>query len=321
MSISFAFNMCGQHLSTFVTVMIFIYTDNQMLTFHNIFTIILLSLSLSEAMLREIPVSIHFSTDLMTTFSRIQRFLERTDVISIKKRPFQTSNSLERSMDMLKDSQIVDSGPHIFLNKMSCIIPPLDCCCLHEEGVSQLNNISLQISSKGLVIITGSVGSGKSLLLTSIIDGELLITHGTSDHSGSIAYVSDTPWVFPGTIRENILFGSTYNKKWYLKTIQACQLENDFKTLPEQDLSLIGEHGATLSGGQRTRIALARAVYSQADVYLLDDPFSSLDAKVAEKVFNNVFKGMLSERIVILVAHNYFREADYIVKLDKGKLV
>jgi ABC-type transport system involved in cytochrome bd biosynthesis fused ATPase/permease subunit len=214
--------------------------------------------------------------------------------------------------------QNVSCTPYVCLNNVSCDVPSLDASDREKNGVLLLKDISLKISSKGLVIITGSVGSGKSSLLASILNKELHFTKGTVKHSGNIAYVSDMPWVFPGTIRENILFGSAYDECWYSETVRACQLEKDFKKFPEQDLSRIGEHGATLSGGQRTRLALARAVYSRADIYLMDDPLSSLDAKVAENIFDRVLKGMLSERIVFLVAHKYFNEADYIVKLNKG---
>lgn len=142
-------------------------------------------------------------------------------------------------------------------------------------------------------------------------------------HSGKIAYVSDKPWVFPSTIRENILFGLPYNEHWYIQTVKACQLEKDFKAFPRQDLSLIGENGASVSGGQRTRIALARAVYSQADIYLLDDPLSSLDAKVAKNVFEHCLKNLLSDRIVVLTTHadRFIKEADKILKLAGGQIV
>ena len=128
------------------------------------------------------------------------------------------------------------------------------------------------------------------------------------------------PWLFPGTIRENILFGLPYNEDKYLKTVKACELEMDLKVFPDGDMSRVGEHGATVSGGQRTRISLARAVYSQADVYLLDDPLSSLDAKVAENIFKNCLQGLLANRIILLTTPTarFLQEADYVVKLQRG---
>ncbi|CAB3981098.1 multidrug resistance-associated 9 isoform X1, partial [Paramuricea clavata] len=228
------------------------------------------------------------------------------------------SEFVEKSSEETKAPQNVSCSPYVWLDNVSSKLPTSSLSNLEKNSVSLLKDISLKILSKGFVIVTGSVGSGKSSLLASILNNELRITKGKVKHLGNIAYVSDKPWVFPGTIRENILFGSAYDEKWYLETIKACQLEKDFRRFPVHDLSRIGEHGATLSGGQRTRLALARAVYSRADIYLMDDPLSSLDAKVAENIFRNVLKRMLSERIVFLVTHKHFNDADYIIMLDKG---
>jgi ABC-type transport system involved in cytochrome bd biosynthesis fused ATPase/permease subunit len=223
-------------------------------------------------------------------------------------------------MSQTEDKSAEMLAPHVCLDKVSCKLLASRTANIIIEDTTILTDISIKVSLKKLVIITGPVGSGKSSLLSSILKGELPIVKGSIKHSGNIAYVSDSPWVFPGTIRDNILFGLSYDEEWYSQIIKACQLEKDFKRFPDRDLSHIGEHGATLSGGQRTRIALARAVYSRADIYLLDDPFSSLDAKVAENIFNNVCKGLLAERIVFAITLNarYLAQADYIVKLKEG---
>ncbi|XP_028400456.1 multidrug resistance-associated protein 4-like [Dendronephthya gigantea] len=324
-SIFVSFSVCGQLLSTFVTIVILIFTDTTMLTFSFVFTTILLSQSISDAILMEIPVSIHFTTDILTALSRIQHFLERSDdldpIMNVNRSNHIGRPELEESSAKEKQASLkACCTPYIWLENYSRKVAHQDTHC-QENSTFQLQNISFKIETDGLVIITGSVGSGKSSLLISILDGDLAIKEGSLKHSGSIAYVSDTPWAFPGTIRENILFGSAFNEQWYLETIRACQLERDFRTFPEQDLSRIGEHGATLSGGQRTRIALARAVYSRADIYLLDDPLSSLDPKVADFIFKTVLKGLLSKRIVVMVSRKYSNEADFIVKLDKGTVV
>lgn len=307
--------------------MVLIYTDRSMLTFNNLFTIMVLSVGVGEIICMKLPISIHFSTDIITGLVRIQRFLESCDAIddTINELPLSTNNKRmseddEKLSAEKRSSKLVSQTHYVCLdNVVSKLLTPSDSNSQIKD-VTLLSDISIKIFSKKLVIITGAVGSGKSSLLSSILHGELFIAEGSITHSGNIAYVSDTPWVFPGTVRENILFGLAYDEEWYSQTIKACQLERDFKRFPDQDLSYIGEHGATLSGGQRTRIALARAVYSRADIYLLDDPFSSLDAKVAENIFNNVFKGLLSERIVFVITLNsrYLAQADHIVKLKKG---
>ena len=304
--------------------MILIFTDISLLTFPAVITIILLFQNLSDWILMQIPVSIHFTEEILTALSRIQSFLERPDDIDVtinanRHREIGGTKLEKMTTEDKRASRKASCTPYIWLNNFSCKLPKLDDSLPLENGTFLLQNIYFKIKSKGLVIITGSVGCGKSSLLTSILDGERAVSKGSLQHSGIIAYVSETPWIFSATIRENILFGSPFNEEFYSETIKACQLEKDFRTLPEQDFSHIGEHGAALSGGQRTRIALARAVYSRADIYLLDDPLSSLDPKVAEIIFWGVLKGMLSEKIVLLVAHKYFNEADYIVKLDKGK--
>ena len=300
--------------------MVLIYTDRSMLTFNNLFTIMVLSVGVGEIICMKLPISIHFSTDIITGLARIQRFLESCDAIddTINELPPSTNNEKLRAEK--QSSDLVSKTHYVCLdNVVSKLLTP-DNSNSQIKDVTLLNDISIKIFSKKLVMITGAVGSGKSSLLSSILNGELFIARGSITHSGNIAYVSDTPWVFPGTVRENILFGLVYDEEWYSQTVKACQLERDFKRFPDQDLSYIGEHGATLSGGQRTRIALARAVYSRADIYLLDDPFSSLDAKVAENIFNIVFKGLLSERIVFVITLNprYLAQAHHIVKLKKG---
>lgn len=323
LSTSFSFTSCGHHLSMFVVVMVLIYTDQSMLTFNNLFMIMVLSVGIGEVICMKLPISIHFSTDIITGLARIQRFLESPDVTQdsiceLPRKKFDISEAEDTSTD--EEKSLVVVKPYVFLENASCKLQTPNDSNDQVKDLTLLRDISIKISSAKLVVITGQVGSGKSSLLTSILHGELCVFKGCVKHFGSIAYVSDTPWVFPGTIRENIVFGQEYEEKWYSQTIRACQLERDFKRFPDQDLSHIGEHGATLSGGQRTRIALARAVYSRADIYLLDDPLSSLDAKVAENIFSNVFKGLLSERIVLTITLNprYLAQADYIVKLTKG---
>ena len=124
------------------------------------------------------------------------------------------------------------------------------------------------------------------------------------------------------SLRQNVLFGNKFNKRRYVKTIEACQLEADLKLMPAGDRSEIGERGVTLSGGQKARLSLARAVYHKSDIILMDDPISALDADVRKKVFQLVFKGILRKKTRILVTHSvdFLHLADQIV-IMKGGLV
>ena len=103
---------------------------------------------------------------------------------------------------------------------------------------------------------------------------------------GSVAYVSQTSWIQSGTVRDNILFGKPMNREEYESAVKCCALDKDMENFPHGDLTEIGQRGLNMSGGQKQRIQLARAVYNDADVYLLDDPFSAVDAHTAATLFN-----------------------------------
>lgn len=116
------------------------------------------------------------------------------------------------------------------------------------------------------------------------------------------------------------MFGSAYNKKWYDQVIDACCLSQDINSLPDKDMTEIGEKGINLSGGQKARICLARAVYSDKQIYLLDDPLSSVDSHVANHIMNNCFLTVLSKKTRILVTHrlNILDKVDRVIVLDNG---
>ncbi len=108
----------------------------------------------------------------------------------------------------------------------------------------------------------------------------------TVDCLGS--YCAQAPWIFFASLRENILFSSDYDDEWYNKVIDSCCLRRDLSLLPNGDMTVIGERGINLSGGQKARLALARAVYSRADIYVLDDILAAVDAQVSRKLFDDV---------------------------------
>jgi ABC-type multidrug transport system fused ATPase/permease subunit len=128
------------------------------------------------------------------------------------------------------------------------------------------------------------VGSGKSSLLSCVL-GEIQKLTGAVKISGTKAYVTQSPWILTGNIRENILFGNQYDSAKYNRTVQACALTKDFELFSCGDLTEIGERGINMSGGQKQRIQLARAAYQDADIYLLDDPFSAVDAHTGTQLF------------------------------------
>ena len=185
-----------------------------------------------------------------------------------------------------------------------------------------LCDVSFVTPTRSLTIICGRVGSGKTTLLSAIA-GEVKLSRGTVTFPGTLAYVPQVPWVFSGTIRENILFSESYDPHWYSTVVEACALKEDFELFPNEDDTLVGQRGVVLSGGQKARVSLARAVYSCADVYLLDDPLSAVDRKVGDEIFRKCICGLLGDKIRVLVSHHrrYLQGADEIIVLEKGRVL
>jgi ABC-type transport system involved in cytochrome bd biosynthesis fused ATPase/permease subunit len=148
--------------------------------------------------------------------------------------------------------------------------------------------------------VVGKVGAGKSSFISAIL-GEMHKTSGSYYVNGNVAYVAQQAWIQNATLKENILFGKELNTEVYDEVIKACALVTDFNILPAGDRTEIGEKGTNLSGGQKQRVSLARAVYNDADVYLLDDPLSAVDAHVGKHIFDNVVgpNGILKNKVLI----------------------
>ncbi|PIA13633.1 P-loop containing nucleoside triphosphate hydrolase protein, partial [Coemansia reversa NRRL 1564] len=185
-----------------------------------------------------------------------------------------------------------------------------------------LQNISLEISSGKLVAVVGRSGAGKSSLLLSIC-GELDMLKGSGKVVGSIGYLEQSPWIMNDTLRANIIFGREYDSVYFEKVINACALAEDIQQWPDHDLTVIGDRGINISGGQKARLALARALYSQADIYILEDPVSAVDAHVRRHILDHVIldSGILANKLRIIATNSkhILPYANQIVTLDDGK--
>lgn len=196
--------------------------------------------------------------------------------------------------------------------------------CFSWEKCSQvptLQDLNFRVQQGTKVAICGTVGSGKSSLLSCIL-GEIPKLSGEVRTCGTIACVSQSPWIQSGTIEENICFGKQMDRERYEKVLEACALKNDLNILPLGDQTIIGERGINLSGGQKQRIQIARALYQDADIFLLDDPFSAVDAHTGQHLFKECLLGFLASKTVVYVTHHveFSRPADLILFMRDGKI-
>uniref|UniRef100_A0A2R9C770 ATP binding cassette subfamily C member 6 n=1 Tax=Pan paniscus TaxID=9597 RepID=A0A2R9C770_PANPA len=192
-----------------------------------------------------------------------------------------------------------------------------------KTGMPVLKDLKVKIPEGALVAVVGQVGSGKSSVLSAIL-GEMEKLTGVVQRKGSVAYVSQQAWIQNCILQENILFGSIMKKEFYEQVLEACALLPDLEQLPKGDQTEIGERGVNISGGQQHRVNLARAVYSGADIYLLDDPLSAIDVHVGKQLFEKVIGslGLLKNRTCILVTHNLtlLPQINLIVVMKSGRI-
>ncbi|KAG1670803.1 Multidrug resistance-associated protein 1 [Nymphon striatum] len=188
---------------------------------------------------------------------------------------------------------------------------------------SILENINIKVKPGELVAVVGKVGSGKSSLISSLL-GEMHRKQGKVFRKGSIAYVPQVAWIQNNTVQQNITFTSEFKRKKYNKVIDACALRPDFDIMIAGDQTEIGEKGVNISGGQKQRISLARAVYSDADIYLLDDTLSAVDAHVGTHIFKGVLgpEGILKSKTRFMTTNSltFLPECDQIIVLINGKI-
>ena len=187
-----------------------------------------------------------------------------------------------------------------------------------------LNNIFFSVKKSEFVAVIGSMGSGKSSLINAILNNFKIYLKGPRPIiNGEISYCPQTPWITTDTIKNNILFYNKYNAERYKKVISLCQLENDFRKLVDDDDTLINSSSASISGGQKARIGLARCLYKDADLYLFDDPFSSIDNSVKQAIFENSFCDFLKNKARILVTNDLTNliNVDKIIYMKRGSII
>ncbi|CAF4358202.1 unnamed protein product [Rotaria sp. Silwood2] len=231
-----------------------------------------------------LPLAIEKLSDLHLAWQRIDRFIQLT--IKEEERTLHTSDNYhyqQKGVITIRNASFSWNG--------------------HDDCLSSIN---IDIESGTFVGIAGVVGSGKSSLFAAIL-GEMIQTKGEINiNNSSFSYAAQTSWIFSDTLRANILFEKPYDEQRYTKVIRACCLDIDLTMLgPRGDLTIIGEKGVNLSGGQRVRVSLARALYADADIYLLDDPLAALDRIVAKRIYDQCIgpNSLLRNKTRLLITH------------------
>jgi ABC-type multidrug transport system fused ATPase/permease subunit len=217
---------------------------------------------------------------------------------------------LELELNSLKNAATTKQAPEPLLN-VNKTLP--------------LTRITLDCKPGDLVGVVGTIGSSKTSLLNALL-GDLHQPFGSSSIKikGKVAYCAQKPFILCATLRDNILFGLPYSQSTYKQVLRDCALEVDIQTMPDGDLTEIGEKGISISGGQKARIALARALYSNSDIYLLDDPLAAVDAHVSHHLFHEVIIQLKAKKKLVLLVTNaiqYLTAADRIVVLNDGSVV
>jgi len=207
----------------------------------------------------------------------------------------------------------------------STVLTPAVAHAGSSEGVAfAMNDVTLEIDAGSLVMIVGTVGSGKSSLLSALL-GEMSRTAGELEIHGDVAYVSQEAWIRNLSLRNNVLFDSEFDAERYEHVLEATQLAIDLHALPDGDQTEIGERGINLSGGQKARVAIARAMYRlNYDILILDDPLSAVDPHVAHAIFDQCIAGLAKEKTRLLVLNSHYdllRHADKVVVIDNGCII
>ncbi|CAL8104328.1 unnamed protein product [Orchesella dallaii] len=280
----------------FLTVLTYVLQDNEP-TADKVFFLSSVYFTMIQSMIYMIPQAVSGLGEIRVSLNRLEDFLlleEKSggDNIIISKKP--------------------EKAPLVSMDSLSAT---------WTGEKMNLSDINLKAEGDKVVVIAGAVGSGKTSLLHVLL-AELPAAQGKCHIQGDISYASQEPWVFAGDVKQNILFGRPFEEEKYKSVVKAAALEDDFKQLEFGDQTIVGERGVSLSGGQKARVNLARCLYQDADIYLLDDPLSAVDTRVSRHLFEKCIRKHLAGKLRILVTHQlqYLPQADHVLVLQNGSV-
>lgn len=261
-----------------------------------------------------LPMLASFISDGKVSLNRVEEYMHAEELDFLPETEYLSDNSIvirdgnfdwntseehcEESTSEKNETEFIPSNPHF----------------------NGLHNLNLVLPRNKLIAVVGPIGSGKSSLLSALV-GEMKADPNTKvTFCGSVGYSAQQAWIQNATIRENITFGRPFSAKVYHAVLKACALEKDLRLFQDGDQTEIGEKGVNLSGGQKQRINLARLAYSEADIVLMDDPLSAVDAHVGRHLFQNLIRGYLHNKTRILVTHqlHFLKQVDVIVLMNNG---
>ncbi|XP_017777157.1 PREDICTED: probable multidrug resistance-associated protein lethal(2)03659 [Nicrophorus vespilloides] len=290
-SVILSMSAVSQRLSFYICILAFIYMGNA-IDAEIVFVVISCFGSLKFVLSVAIPMSVSQMAEAKSSLKRIKNYLLVED-----------TDSIDKQMPIIREVNVSIKNASVeILNK------------------SILSDVNLKLQPS-LIGVTGSVGGGKSTLLKMIMHDVHMCDGGVST-SGDYSYASQEPWLFPGTIKQNILFGLPYERERYQQVIRVCALTRDLLTFPKRDNTIVSDKGLNLSKGQQARINLARTIYKKCDIYLLDDTLNALDASVSKFVFHECMRGFLKGKLCVVVCHNkmFLEDMDRILVIDQGSI-
>ncbi|KAL4089661.1 hypothetical protein QTP88_024660 [Uroleucon formosanum] len=324
--ISLSFKVFQTRFQLFVSIILYILLGNY-ISVRKVYVLTSIYNMLHVSMVILFCYSLLQVGELIVSFKRIEKFLLLGEKDQISKCCSKSVISVENDViqSLITDDKIKNEN---FENETELdddydiVILNITAKWTDNQNSNTLEKINLTIRPGRLIAIIGSVGAGKSSLIQAILR-ELPLYEGRISVRGVVSYASQEPCIFSGTVQQNILFGSPMDKERFKKIIDVCALKSDLEQFPLGDETIVGERGITLSGGQRARINLARAVYKQADIYLLDDPLSAVDVKVGKHLFEKCILDYLKTKTCVLITHQvqYLSDVDRIVLMDNGKIV
>ena len=314
-------------VSLFLTMITYVYAGN-VLTARKVFIVSAFFNILNESMVHFWPLAISFCAEGYVSSRRLKEFLliketkplvksvGNDSIDDIKK----ANKTIEAFVSLVPTGRVHhEDSPTIGLIKFDNVTA----AWVNEDGESTvgLSSVNMKIEPGHLYAIVGSVGSGKTSILHAIL-GELELDSGLLEVHGALSYANQESFIFEGSIRSNILFTEDYDASRYSEVVDACGLTKDFEIFEHGDDTLVGEKGISLSGGQKARINLARAVYRKADIYLLDDPLSAVDSHVGKGIFKQCILKFLKNKTVLLVTHQiqHLNRVENIIVMSNGEV-